>query len=368
MPEGIVAPFATYWAAKSDRTGATEALRTAIADWLEAFGDTPLAVRSSADSEDGSAASAAGQHESILGVQGIDAIMSAMQSCWASLHSERAVSYRDNLSGNRSTSPRHGAMAVIIQRLVDADISGVMFTPSTPGDVTEIEAAWGLGVSVVGGTVTPDRYRIGDDGTATSIIADKRIRTDRRGTQLVTSDVVSSDRHSATLDDSTAMRLAQLGREIATLFGGPRDIEWAIADGRISILQARPITAALPLHSSTADTGTIGRHFDSPTILTGTPGSAGRATGSARIIRGPSDFARVRRGDILVCPHTDPAWTPLLRAAQGVVTETGGVLSHAAIVARELRIPAVLAVANATDLLRDNDIIAIDGDEGTITT
>lgn len=367
VPEGVVVPFATYRAAKSNRPGAGDALREAIAHWLDVFGDTPLAVRSSSDSEDGSSASAAGQHESVLGVQGIDPIMSAVQSCWASLHSERAVSYRKNVPAIPSTSRRHGAMAVIVQRLVDADIAGVMFTPPTPGGVIEIEASWGLGVSVVGGTVNPDRYRIGDDGTITSIIADKQVRTDRRETTLITSEVVPSARNRATLDDRTAMRLARLGREIAALFGGPQDIEWAIAEGRISIVQARPITAELPLPGRTA-TGSMDSQFDSPTILTGIPGSAGRATGTARIIRGPNDFVRVRRGDILVCPYTDPAWTPLLRAVKGVVTETGGVLSHAAIVARELRIPAVLGVANATDRLRDNDIIEIDGEEGTITT
>ncbi|MCZ4517720.1 PEP-utilizing enzyme [Rhodococcus ruber] len=368
VPDGVVVPFHTYRAATSDRPGVTMSLRNDIAHWLEGFGDAPLAVRSSADSEDGSAASAAGQHDSILGVQGIDPIMNAVQSCWTSLDSERAVGYRDNLSRSRAASPRHGAMAVIVQRLVDADVSGVMFTPSTPGGVTEIEASWGLGLSVVGGTVTPDRYRIGDDGTIASTIADKGIRTDRRRTTLITSDVASSDRTRSTLDDQTAFRLTRLGGEIAARLGGPQDIEWSIAEGRIWILQARPITAALPSHHTMTHTTTADGRSDSSTILTGTPGSDGHATGTARIVRGPSDFVRVRRGDILVCPYTDPAWTPLLRAAKGVVTETGGVLSHAAIVARELRIPAVLGVANATDRLRDNDIVRIDGQKGTITT
>lgn len=368
VPEGIVVPFHTYRTAGHDHPAVTTSLRYEIADWLDGFGDAPLAVRSSADSEDGSAASAAGQHDSVLGVHGIDSIMNAVQSCWTSLHSERAVGYRENLSRIRSTAPQHGAMAVIVQRLVDADISGVMFTPSAPGGVTEIEAAWGLGLSVVGGTVTPDRYRIGDDGTTASVIADKRVRTDRRGTTRITSDLMSSDRTRSTLDDRAAVRLARLGRDIAARLGGPQDIEWSIAEGRIWILQARPITAALPSHHAATRTSAADRRFHSSTILTGTPGSDGQATGPARILRNPMDFVRVRRGDILVCPSTDPAWTPLLRAATGVVTEAGGLLSHAAIVARELRIPAVLGVANATDRLRDNDIVRIDGQEGTITS
>ena len=368
VPDGVVVPFRTYRAAVHDRRAVVTSLNDDIADWLERFGRAPLAVRSSADSEDGSAASAAGQHESFLGIQGTEPIVNAVQACWMSLNSERAQGYRENLSRHRSASPGPGAMAVIVQRLVDADISGVMFTPSTPGGVTDIEAAWGLGLPVVGGTVTPDRYRIGDGGITASIIADKRIRADRRGTTLITSKVTSSDRTRSTLDDSTAVRLAQLGAQVADLLGGPQDIEWCIAEGRVWIVQARPVTAVLPVHHTMRRTATAEGEFVSSTILTGTPGSAGRATGTARVIHGPSDFSRVQRGDILVCPHTDPAWTPLLRAARGVVTETGGVLSHAAIVARELRIPAVLGVTNATDRLRDNVIVRIDGQEGTITT
>lgn len=167
-------------------------------------------------------------------------------------------------------------------------------------------------------------------------------------------------RSAAALDDVTAIRLAGLGRRIATVFGGPQDIEWAVADGRIWIVQARPVTAALPLFSG-APTG-------APTgALAGTPGSRGTATGAARIVRGPADFARVRPGDILVCPFTDPAWTPLLRVVAGVVTETGGVLSHAAIVAREQSIPAILGIRDATRDIHDGALITIDGSTGLVT-
>lgn len=363
VPDGVVVPFEIYRAAITDRSGATEALRDEIVCFLETFGDAPMAVRSSANSEDTSGASAAGQHDSVLGVRGIGPIMSAVQACWASLHSQRAVSYRSALGGNSPASSERGAMAVIVQRLVDADISGVMFTPDAPGAVTEIEAAWGLGATVVGGIVTPDSYRVDAHGKVTTTVADKQIRMDRYEATLITSGVTAPARDIATLGDRAAVRLARLGREIASILGGPQDIEWAIADDEIAILQARPITATLPLHRSTrAATVT-----DSPLILTGTPGSSGRMTGPARIIYGPNDFSRVRSGDILVCPYTDPSWTPLLRIAKGVVTETGGVLSHAAIVARELRIPAVLGVTGAMDRLRDSTTITVDGPTGTIT-
>lgn len=146
------------------------------------------------------------------------------------------------------------------------------------------------------------------------------------------------------------------------MLGGAQDIEWAIADGKIWILQARPVTAAPPPPSLAEALAT------SPAALTGTPGSHGSVTGTAWIVRGPGDFSRVHRGDILVCPYTDPAWTPLLRIVAGVVTETGGILSHAAIIAREHRIPAVLGAPNATTRIHDGITITVDGTTGTVTT
>ncbi|MEV1001623.1 PEP/pyruvate-binding domain-containing protein [Nonomuraea sp. NPDC050202] len=416
VPDGFVVPFAAYRAAVGDlelgRPDDLAAARQAIAArplhatvidalgrGLGRLGDPPVAVRSSAAGEDTGQASAAGQHESFLAVHGAGEVAVAVRACWASLLSPRAIAYRGD--ERASAAP---VMAVIVQRQVDAEVSGVMFTPSGPDVATEIEASWGLGPSVVGGTVTPDAYRVARDGTVTRTIADKRTRLDRRGTRLAVRDVPARDRSRPALDDATATRLASLGEEIATVLGGPQDIEWAIAGGRTWILQARPITAAPPRRPSPPDvpagagtgtpgipagahtgtpgipagthTGTpgipAGTHTGTPGIPagthTGTPGSRGTATGRARIVRGPGDFARVQPGDILVCPFTDPAWTPLLRIAGGVVTETGGVLSHAAIVAREQAIPAVLGIPGATRALHDGTLITIDGTTGTVTT
>ncbi|MBT2225192.1 PEP/pyruvate-binding domain-containing protein [Nonomuraea sp. NEAU-A123] len=367
VPDGFVVSFAAYLAVVRDldlddldavrqvievspvRADVLDALGRA----LDALGDPPVAVRSSAADEDTGQASAAGQYESFLAVRGVGEVADAVRACWASLFSPRAVDYR----GRPSDEP---VMAVIVQRHLDAEVSGVMFTPADPDDATEIEASWGLGPSIVGGTVTPDAYRVHADGTVTRTVADKRTRLDRRGTRLVVRDVPTRARDQPTIDDATATRLAKLGEEIATVLGGPQDIEWAIVDGRTWVLQARPVTAAPPPAPS--------RISDTPAAtLTGTPGSRGTVTGTARIVRGPGDFARVRPGDILVCPFTDPAWTPLLRIVGGVVTETGGVLSHAAIVAREHAIPAVLGVPNATSRLHDDTTITIDGTAGTVT-
>ncbi len=361
VPGGFVVPFAAYRAAVrdldpgADRRRAIEALPVhatlidALGHALGELGDPPVAVRSSAAHEDTGQASAAGQHDSFLGVRGAGAVAEAVRACWASLFTSRALDYHRGAAGDR-------AMAVLVQRHLDAEVSGVLFTPADPHDPIRIEASWGLGPSVVGGTVTPDAYRVAADGTVTRRLAHKRTRLDRQGTRLVTSDVPAAARDQPTLDDATAGLLAELGKRIADVCGGPQDVEWAIADGRPWILQARPVTATPPAWPAPAATG-----------LTGTPGSRGVVTGTARIIRGPRDFARARPGDIIVCPFTDPAWTPLLRIAAGVVTETGGVLSHAAIVAREHGIPAVLGVPDATRRLHDDSTITIDGTNGTVT-
>ncbi|GAA0924048.1 PEP/pyruvate-binding domain-containing protein [Nonomuraea longicatena] len=331
---------------------------------LGMLGDPPVAVRSSAANEDTGQASAAGQHESFLAVRGAREVADAVRGCWASLFSARAVGYRgDGPSGEL-------AMAVIVQRHLDAQVSGVMFTPSAPGAATEIEASWGLGPTVVEGRGTPDAYRVHTNGSVTHTVADKQTRLDRDGARLVVRDVPADDRRRPALDDATAVLLAGLGARIAALRGGPQDVEWAIDDDRVWILQARPITAALPTHLDTswaAVTLPAPSSASRATALSGTPGSSGSVTGTARIVRGPGDFARVRPGDILVCPFTDPAWTPLLRIAAGVVTETGGVLSHAAIVAREHGIPAVLGVPGATSRLRDGTVITVDGTTGAVT-
>ena len=375
VPGGFVVPFAAYRAAAGalgprgfagaagpDATRrAIEArpLHATVLGALESalveLGDPPVAVRSSAAGEDTGQASAAGQYESFLAVRGAGAVAGAVRACWASLFSPRAIGYRD-VSGERPAGDP--VMAVIVQRHLDAEVSGVMFTPADPGGATTIEASWGLGPSVAGGEVTPDAYRVRGDGPVSRSVAGKRTRLDRHGARLVRREVPAGDRERPALDDAAVARLAGLGAEIAAVRGGPQDIEWAIAGGRVWILQARPVTAAPPPPAAPSRPAAEG--------LTGTPGSRGTVTGAARIVRGPGDFARVRAGDILVCPFTDPAWTPLLRVAAGVVTEAGGVLSHAAIVAREYGIPAVLGVPDATSRLRDGAVITIDGALGTV--
>ena len=384
VPDGFVVPFAVYRAVARDldlgrlvrEPGGLEVARSAIEahplparllvalrSGLDALGDPQVAVRSSAGNEDTARTSAAGQHATALAVHGADEVARAVRACWASLFSLGALAYQE-ASGD-DAAREEPVMAVLVQRHVDADVSGVMFTPGDADGGTEIEASWGLGPSVVGGTVTPDSFRVAPDRTVSRTVGDKRTRVDRQGEALVMRDVPAHERSLATLDDATAGRLARLGQRIEAVLGGAQDVEWAIVDGRLWVLQARPVTVEPP--AAWPPRSPAGAPLNPPGTLTGTPGSRGTATGTARVVRGPGDFGLVRPGDILVCPWTDPSWTPLLRIVAGVVTETGGALSHAAIVAREQRIPAVLGVPNATTRLHDGTPLTIDGSAGTVT-
>ena len=355
VPDGLVIPSDVHQGAGP---AVSSQLRTAVADELARLGHPVVAVRSSALSEDTADASAAGQYESVIGIRTVAGLCDAIVTCWASADAPRVNDY---WAAQADASRPASGMPVLVQRVIAADVSGVMFTPQHPGLPTRIEASWGLGLSVVGGTVTPDTYEVAADASVSHRVGSKQTRIDldaeRGGTTTTT--VTPPQQQVRTLDDDTVLALAALGTRIAAIQGGPQDVEWAVADGTIWILQARPITAALPSAPQLTAPSTG--------ALRGTPGSHGTVTGTARVVRGPSEFGLVEPGDILVCSYTEPAWTPLFRIAAGVVTETGGALSHAAIVAREYGIPAVLGVPGATTRIEDGARITLNGSAGTVT-
>jgi pyruvate,water dikinase len=210
-----------------------------LLDAYRALGGGPVAVRSSATAEDGSQASFAGQQETILGVRDEDAVRDAVARCWASLDTERAVAYRRK----QGIGADGLAMAVVVQRLVEAEVAGVLFTQDPldrEGRQMLVEASWGLGEAVVSGRVTPDRYHL-DRGTGAvgdRHISMKRVTITGAGEQPVPAEKQTA----ACLDDQRLAELAELGRRVEAFYGAPRDVEWAFADGRFWLLQARPIT------------------------------------------------------------------------------------------------------------------------------
>jgi pyruvate,water dikinase len=288
-------------------------------------------VRSSALGEDGSAASFAGQLHTTLNAATPAQVAEAVRRTAASGSSEEAAAY-----AARTVHLARALVPVIVQVMVGPEAAGVAFTrhPVTGAEQVVIEATAGLGDRLVDGTVTPERWTLGRE-------------------------VVTGSHGAGALTARQARDLAEVARRIEDLFGCPQDIEWAIADGKVWVLQARPITttphtAARPLAAAQA-------------LVAGTAASPGTATGRVRLIAGLDDFDRFTAGDVLVCRTTSPAWTPLLARAAAVVTEIGGMLAHAAIVAREFAIPAVLAAEGAMTVLADGQLVVVDGTGGAVT-
>jgi pyruvate,water dikinase len=310
---------------------------------MRELGAASVAVRSSAPGEDGTEASFAGQLHSALGVSDPAHVVEEVRRAARSGTSPRAVAY-----AARTGQEPAAVVPVIVQALVPAEVAGVMFTrhPVTGAHEVLIEAGRGLGEDVVGGTVTPWAWTV-----------DGRTAIHRAGSP------------GRLLTQAQVLDLAGTGHRLEALFGCPQDIEWAIADGTTWVLQSRPVTT-LTTTTSTATTSDRARDNEPDTgrVLAGTPASPGTAEGTARFVEGLDDFTRFAAGEVLVCRTTSPAWTPLLARAAAVVTETGGLLAHAAIVAREFGIPAVLAVLGARSVLRDGQHVIVDGSAGTVTT
>jgi pyruvate,water dikinase len=322
VPDGVVLsdPVADGW-------------RHALPGLLRALGGDVFAVRSSAAGEDGRAASFAGQYGTSLNVPA-DRVEAAVRRTADSLEKARVYAAATG-------QPPAGRMSVIVQQMLCPCAAGVAFTrhPVTGGQVAVVEAVTGLGDRLVSGRAAPQRWQTGADGRLTC-----------SGTPGV-------------LTAEQAGRVARVAQQVEALLGGGQDVEWAITDdGRVWVLQARPITTT-PGHSARpAGSPPVGR-----LLARGTPAGPGTARGRLCVVRGLDDFASFAPGEVLVCRATSPAWTPLLARAAAVVTEGGGVLAHAAIVARELRIPAVTDVPAATSLPGGTGVV-VDGSTGTVTT
>ena len=241
VPPGFCVTTAAYRRLAGARGQIDSTLFDALVTAYRELGGGLVAVRSSATAEDGAIASFAGQQETILGVEGAEKLKSAVEQCWRSLHTDRARAYR----ARQGVDEAGLAMAVVVQRLVDADAAGVLFTrdPLDPtGTLVRIEAAWGLGEAVVSGRVTPDRFQVERDtgNVRDRQPGDKRVQIGPAGEQAVPAD----RQKRVCLTDEQLKELADLGRKVEALYGNGRDIEWAIADGKVWLLQARPITTA----------------------------------------------------------------------------------------------------------------------------
>lgn len=322
-----------------------------------------VAVRSSATAEDLPGASFAGQQETFLNVIGSE-VVDKVQECWSSLFTPRAIFYREKQGFEHSKV----SIAVVVQKMVNADKAGVMFTvhPATgERDKLVIEAGWGLGEGVVSGTVTPDHYVV-DKKTGKLIdqeITKKEIMfvKDERTGKTVKKNVPAEKVKAQILSEDEIRKITGLGRKVEGHYNFPQDIEWAIEEKNIFLLQSRPITV---FYDEAAEEKAGGEQKE--ILLKGLGSSPGIGSGKVKIIFSSRELDKVGEGNILVTTMTNPDMVPAMRRASAIVTEEGGMTCHAAIVSRELGIPCVVGTMKATKILKDEQEITVDGSKGLI--
>jgi len=343
------------------------------------LGRGPVAVRSSATAEDLPNASFAGQQASFLNVEGAERVVRAVRECWASLFEARAIYYR---AVNKFGQMKVG-IAVPVQRMVQSEASGIMFTVDpVSGDSSKlvIDAGLGLGEAIVSGSITPDHYVFDKEK---KVILSREISAQAwqiirgKNGQDVHRELTKKQQEEQKITDEQVLALAALGEKVEQHYQAPQDIEWAIEGKHVYLVQARPITTlnnkatasessgaiVLPSSSGGANSALTGGAKE---LVSGASASLGRASGPVRIIHRPTEIDKVLRGDVLVTEMTSPDYVPAMRRAVAIVTDTGGRTSHAAIVSRELGIPCVVGTGKATAVLKNGQMVTVDGTTGRV--
>jgi len=355
-------------------------LKQAIVEGYHALGDNvDVAVRSSATAEDLPDASFAGQQETFLNVHGVDDVLLRVKEVFASLFNDRAISYRVH----QDFAHADVALSAGIQRMVRSDLgtSGVMFTLDTESgfrDAVFITAAYGLGETVVQGAVNPDEFFVykpglaaGRDAIIRRNLGGKAIKMiyAANGRGIETVDVPDEDRHRFCLSDEDIASLARQAVTIEQHYDRPMDIEWGKdgRDGTLFILQARPETVRSRTHAQVIERYTLKTR--GKVLCEGRSIGHRIGAGVARVIASAAEMNRVHEGDVLVSDMTDPDWEPVMKRASAIVTNRGGRTCHAAIIARELGIPAVVGCGDATTSIADGDPVTVccaEGDTGVV--
>ena len=342
------------------QAGMAADVRDRILEAYRAMGaDSFVAVRSSATGEDGADASFAGMNETFTNVRGEQDLIEKVGQCWASLFGPRVVAYR--ASRGFTADP---AMAVVVQLMIASERSGVAFTADPTTDATDrvvVEGAFGQGEVVVSGSVEPDTYVVAKE---TGEILSRRmgyksfkiIRGADGKDQRI--DLDEAQAQAQVLSDDEIRAIADIAVRSERHAGCPQDTEWAIADGTTYIVQTRPITTLNRAGKPAAEQHEV--------LLQGLPAVPGAASGEVRVLMDVSDGARLQDGEILVAQMTNPDWLPTMRRAAALVTDTGGMTCHAAIVARELGVPCIVGARTATKDLTDGMVVTVDGTHGRV--
>jgi pyruvate, water dikinase len=321
-----------------------------------------VAVRSSATAEDLPTASFAGQQATFLNVTGEKNLIESIMKCWASLYEPRAIFYR----------AKHGiskaSIAVIVQKMIDSKKSGILFTidPTTGENVVLIEAIWGLGEAIVGGEVSPDLYKVSKDSGKNPKIIDIQVSNktkmrvrDYTSNNTVKVDVAHDKATAQVITREEILELTNYGLVIENHYDHPQDIEFAISNNKITILQTRPITSKVMKQTEF-------RELKGKQLLKGAGASPGVATGKVRIIMGKGEITKIENGDIIVTTMTSPDLVPGMSKSAAIITDLGGITCHAAIVSREMGIPAIVGTREATNKLKDRQQITVDAYNGIV--
>jgi len=326
--------------------------------------DAPtVAVRSSATAEDLPDASFAGQQETYLNVKGDTYLLKKVRECWASLFTARAIYYRQNKGFDHFKV----GLAAVVQRMVQSDKSGIAFSidPVTNDkNKIVIEAVYGLGEYIVQGKVTPDHYEV--DKSSIVILKKQTAYQDVKFVRsgLGNKEVKLNKKEGSVqkLTENQIREVALLVKDIENHYYFPQDIEWAIEKGRLFVVQSRPITTVDTVINQ--DDRMAGKGHD--VIVTGAPASPGIGVGRATIITSPKEISKIKHGDVLIAPQTNPDYVPAMKKASAIVTEKGGRTSHAAIVSRELGIPAVVGAEDATKKIKEGMVVSVNGTTGDV--
>lgn len=322
-----------------------------------------VAVRSSATMEDSEQASFAGMNATFLNVKGKDELIKKVKECWASLYGARVIFYRA-----KKEFLEEPVIAVVVQKMVNSDKAGVMFTANPSNSNLSslvIEGAFGLGEVVVGGLVAPDYYEV---DKVTLKIKEKRIShknfkiiRDENGNNKQVN-LADKEANQSVLSDNEVLKLAELGLKIEKHYGSPQDTEWAIEGDKIYMVQSRPITTLVKAEEIKVEK----TEEESKELIRGLGASPGRGSGEVRVLVSPDQDNGFESGDVLVAEMTTPDWVPLMKKASAIVTDGGGMTCHAAIVSREMGLPCVVGTRNATRLLKDGMLVTVDGTHGVV--
>ncbi len=346
-----------------------EKLSTEIASAYKKLGkNTEVAIRSSATAEDLPDASFAGQQATFLNISGEKSVLTHVQKAWASLFEARAIFYRTNQGFDHFKV----GIAVPVQKMVQSDVSGVMFSinpVNNDAHTVVIEAIWGLGENIVQGIVTPDHYEV-EKGTweiLTTQVIDQKKEMVRKNGKTKDYPVPRSRVKKKKITQDQMVQLAKYATKLQQHYRKPQDIEWAIENGEIFIVQTRPITTVNAVQQHTAAMSKLeGLLEQMKLILEGEGASPGIISGTVRHIPTPEDIHKLKVGEIMVTDMTTPDFVPAMKKAGGLITNRGGQTSHAAIVSRELGLPCIVGTNTATKTLKTGKKVTLNGQSGQV--